>query len=101
MAVLYITEYALMGAAPNASPQMPMEPALASQTVAVGGASAQSAFLNIATRFVRLHSDVVCSVALGPAPTATATAARMAANQTEYRAVPEGGSCRVAVIANA
>ena len=101
MAVLYITEYALMGSAPNAGPQMPMDPPIASQTVAIGGVSAQSAFFNVATRFVRLHSDVVCSVALGPAPTATATGARMAANQTEYRAVPEGGTCRVAVIANA
>jgi hypothetical protein len=100
VAVLYIAEYANMGAAPNATPQMPMDPPLAQQTVAIGASSAQSAFLQAGTRFVRLHADVVCSVTFGPNPTATATAARLAANQTEYRAVPEGGSFKVAVITN-
>jgi hypothetical protein len=100
MAILYVTEYALMGAAPNATPQMPMDPPLASNAVPIGGTSTMSPFFQVGTRFVRLHTDVVCSVALGPAPTATATGARLAANQTEYRAVPEGGGFRVAVIAN-
>lgn len=100
MAILYITEYAQMGAAPNSVPQMPQEPTQAEQTLAIGGSSGQSAFFQVGTRFVRLHCDSVCSVKLGQNPTATATSGRLAANQTEYRAVPEGGTFRVAVIAN-
>ena len=100
MATLYITEFALMGAAPNATPQMPQQPAVAEQTLAIGGTSGQSAFFQPATRFVRIHCDSVCSVKFGPNPTAVATGARLAANQTEYHAVPEGGSFRVAAIAN-
>lgn len=100
MATLYIAEYALMGAAPNSVPQMPQEPVVAEQILAIGGSSGQSAFFNARTRFVRLHCDSVCSVEFGLNPTATATTARLAANQTEYHAVPEGGSYRVAVIAN-
>jgi hypothetical protein len=100
MAVLYITEYAWMASVPNAGPQMPMEPPVAEQTVAIGGTSAQSATFNAKTRFVRLHTDAICSVEFGTNPTATATDGRLAANQTEYRGVPEGGTLKVAVITN-
>jgi hypothetical protein len=100
MASLYITEYALMGQTPNAGAQMPQEAPQAEQTVAIGGGSTQSAFFQASTRFVRIHCDSVCSVKFGQNPAATATSARLAANQTEYHAVPEGGNFRVAVIAN-
>lgn len=100
MATLYVTEYAIMGQTPNNAAQMPQEPPIASQTVAIGGTSTQSQPFNPSTRFVRLHSDAICSLALAVNPTATVTSARLAANQTEFRAVPEGGSFRVAVITN-
>lgn len=100
MAVLFVTEYSTMGQAPNSGPQMPQEPVLAEQVVAIGGGSVSSAAFNAKTRFIRLHTDAICSVSLGTAPTASSTTGRMAANQTEYRGVPEGGAFKVAVITN-
>lgn len=79
---------------------MPVEPPLAEQTVAIGGGSLSSNAFNTATRFVRLHSDAICSVEFGTSPTATSLTGRMAQNQTEYRAVPAGQSFKVAVITN-
>lgn len=101
MAVLYITEYADLAQMPDQTRhEMPQEPALVDQTVAIGGASTASLAFGNSTRFVRLHSDAICSILFGTAPTATATKGRMAANQTEYRGVPQGASYKVAVITN-
>lgn len=101
MAVLYITEYAEMQIGPAGRVgAMPMEPPLAEQTVAIAAGSAASVAFNVGTRFVRLHTDAICSVEFGLSPTATATKGRMAANQTEYRGVPLGLSYQVAVITN-
>lgn len=101
MAVLYITEYAgLMPSPVGGQGQIPMEPPLAEQTVAIGSSSAASVAFNSQTRLVRLHTDAICSVEFGTAPTATATKQRMAANQTEYKGVPLGASYEVAVITN-
>lgn len=100
MAVLYITEYAELAIGPAGRVgQMPMEPPVAEQTVAIGTVQSSNAF-NAKTRFVRLHCDAICSVEFGTAPTASVTTGRMAANQTEYRAVPVGQSYKVSVITN-
>lgn len=100
MSTLYITEYAYMGQVPNTAAQMPQEPPIAEQTVAIGSISAASANFNSKTRFIRVHTDSICSVEVGISPTATATKGRMTANQTEYRGVPEGGQYAIAVITN-
>ena len=105
MAVLYITEYAqLMPSPVGGQGQIPMEPPLAEQHVAIGASSVQSNAFNAQTRLVRLHTDAICSVEFGTNPTATATTARMAANQTEYKGVPindpSGNTFKVAVITN-
>lgn len=102
MATLYVTEYALAALAQvsGSTPQIPHEPPLAEQTVAIGGGSVQSATFNAGTTAVRLHCDVVCSVVLGTNPTASAANQRFAANQTEYKSVPKGQSFKVAVITN-
>ena len=102
MAVLFITEYAFQGQNPDGRslPEIPLEPPLAEQTVAIGGASAQSAAFNAGTTFVRIHTDVICSIAFGTNPTATATTRRLAAGSTEYFAVPRGQSFKVANITN-
>lgn len=93
MAVLYITEYA--------STSTPVqEPANAIQTVAIAAGSAASAAFQNNTNIVRLQTDVVCSIAFGTAPTASATTTRMAANQTETFKVPLGAAYKVAVITN-
>ena len=95
MAVLYITEYSAISI-----PDAPIAPgeAIASQTVAIGGSSTQSSAFNAQTRYVRLHTDAICSILFGSNPTATATTARMAADATEYFSV--NPSTKVAVITN-
>lgn len=100
MAVVYITEYAqLMPSPVGGQAQLPMEPPLAEQTVAIG-VEAKSAAFNAKTRLVRIHADAICSVLIGTAPTATTSSGRMAANQTEYRGVPMTGTYKVSVISN-
>jgi hypothetical protein len=100
MAVLYISEYGY-GALEAAGSTIPAgkEPVITNQVIAIGGVSAVSAPFNSATKFVRLHSDEVCSVRFGMTPVASLTDARMAANQTEFFGVFPGLS--VAVIQNA
>jgi hypothetical protein len=103
MALLYITEYIFLGAPPANGGQIPQEPPVAEQTVAITGASIQSNPFNPVTRFIRLHSDAPAEVLVGANPTAILnTSGRMAANQTEYRALPlpiGTNTFKVAVIA--
>ena len=119
MAVLYITEYATVPQTGSGPLAMSSDPPLAQYTVAIGASSAVPAAPNLifqpATKFIRLHTDAICSVYVaaytgGPptqtqlngatAPAATATMGRMAANQTEYRGVSQGSAMTVAVITN-
>jgi len=99
MATLYIQEYAKLASDDMGKTiQVGLEPALASQTVAIGGASAQSVAFNQRTEFVRVHTDVVCSVKFEANPTATTSDARMPAGATEFFGVRVGD--KVAVISN-
>lgn len=97
MATVYITEYVgpmmQIGIIPIAQ-----EPEIASQTVAIGAGSVQSSAFNLATTFIRVHTDAICSVKVGSNPTATAASKRLAANQTEYFGVSPGH--KIAVITN-
>lgn len=93
---LYISEYAAMAQVSGA--QMAQDPPLATQVLAIGAGSVQSAPLNPATRFLRLHTDAVCCVSVGLNAVADPSFGRFAANQTEYRGVPERGNFTVAVI---
>jgi hypothetical protein len=95
MALLYVTEFSGMGAG-SPAPQIAPAQALASYTVAIGGASAQGAVFGAGTKIVRVHADVSCAILFGSNPTALATSMRMGAGQTEYFAVEPGQ--RVAAI---
>lgn len=103
MATLYVTEFAKQGRDAsgylnqNGSPE---QPPVAEQTVAIGVGSVASSAFNAGTAIVRLHTDAICSVAFGTAPTASATTMRLAAGQTEYFAVVPGSGFKVAVITN-
>jgi len=101
MATLYIAEYASisMGQAGRLH-QHPDEPPLAEQTLAIGGVSNPSAPFNAQTRAIRIHTDAICSIAIGVVPVATAANQRLAANQTEYKGVPLGAGFSIAVISN-
>ena len=99
MATVYISEYAGQPIDRNGQ-LLPAgeEPALAYQTVAIGGVSAQSSAFNSKTKFVRIHTDAICSIKFGTSPTAVATETRLAANTTEFFGVQLGQ--KVAVITN-
>jgi hypothetical protein len=102
MATLYVTEYIDI----DGTRQVPTEPPLVQQTVAIGVGSAASNPFDPRTTVIRVHCDAICSVLVGGSsiagtvtnPTATAASGRMAANQTEYRGVHGGQS--IAVITN-
>lgn len=100
MAILYVTEYENMCSIPNNPAQMPVEPALAEQQLAISGASVASVAFNLKTRFVRLNVDSSgpCCHTFGVAPVATTAFGRLSPNQTEYKGVPEGRAFKVAVI---
>ena len=100
MATLYVTEYAKLGVGANGEAAVPQEPPIAEQVVPITGVSTQSLAFNVATAFVRLHTDSVCSIEFGTAPLATVFTARMAGNQTEYHGIPRGGGYRVAAVSN-
>lgn len=98
MAVLYVTELADLGQAGGNSAPIAQLPVVAEQAITFTTHTESSAF-NPATRYVRLHTDTVCFVKFGTAPTAiTATNLRLAANQTEYFAVPANQSYKVSVV---
>lgn len=98
MATLYISEYSEAGIKGPGMLPAAAEPGVTTQTVAISGTTAQSAAFGATTRFVRVHTDAICSIAFGSNPTATTSKLRMAANQTEYFAVRPGD--KVAVISN-
>ncbi len=102
MATLYVTEYVSQGTDPNGKMQSSaQQPPVQEQTVAIGASSTQTTNAFTAnTTLVRLHSDAICSVEFGTNPTASATKARLAANQTEYFTVPQNSNMKVAVITN-
>lgn len=99
MATLYVTEYDYIPLDMDGRPiAVGLEPAIAYQTVAIGGGSAQSSAFNTKTKFIRVHTDAICSIKVGTNPTAVTTESRMAANQTEFFGVR--GGAKIAVISN-
>jgi hypothetical protein len=98
MAIVDITEYNDLAVAGRGHMIMAgQEPSLRNQQVAVSGSSTQSQALADTTRFIRIHSDVACRIAVGANPTASSTSMRMGAGGTEYLGVLPG--LKVAVIA--
>ena len=98
MALLYIWEFSEIQVAGGGVP-IAHAPGILQQTpLAISASSVQSLAFNAATRFIRLNTDTVCSIAISTNPTAVAQgSARMSANQTEYYGV--NGGDKVAVIA--
>lgn len=96
---LYVTEFTGPPAV-SVYYQAANTPAVANQTVAISGVSAQSAAFNSSTKLVRVHTDVACHVVVGGAsPTATTSSMRLGAGQTEYFVVTAGQRLAVIVAA--
>ena len=91
MAILDVTEYASLSLdAQGRQVLVGKEPSRVNQQVAIGGGSTQSSAFSDTTRFVRLHADAACRIAIGQNPTASGASMRMGANQTEYLGVNPG-----------
>lgn len=88
-----------MPGSPGGHIQAALQAPLAEQKLTIGTEVKSSAF-NARTKYVRLHTDAICSILFGTAPTASAANARMAANATEYFGVPMGAAYKVSVITN-
>lgn len=97
MATLSIREYEHIAHVANGTVPVGIEPAIATQTVAIGGSSVPSAAFNVRTKFVRLATDTACSFDFGVNPTAPAGRQDLAAGQTEYFGVTADGTLKVAV----
>jgi hypothetical protein len=100
MPVVDITEYGELAAAGRGSLIMAgQEPSIRNQQIEIAATSAQSIALSDVTRFVRVHAEAACRVAVGDNPTASSTSMRMGAGGTEYLGVTPG--LKIAVIASA
>lgn len=97
MASVYIAEFAALANVTGAN--IAMMPPLAEQKVTIG-AETDSAAFNAATRYIRVHTDAICSIAVGVTPTAAVTGLRLSAESTEYFAVPLNGGYKLSVITN-
>lgn len=97
MGILYIREYT--DAAVEAGNGVPVmcEPGT-DQSPITYSTTTQSAAFGTNTKFVRVHTDSICSIVFGANPTATTNAARMTAGSTEYFSVIAGQ--KVAAITN-
>jgi len=105
MAVLYVVEYAQLGrevyGGPGTLIQAPLEPALATQNIAIGSSSVQCTNpFNDQTTLVLVSTDAICSIAFGTNPNAKSTNHRMAANAAQFFAIPAGKQFKIAVITN-
>lgn len=99
MAKVYISEYVTAPIGNNGQLLAAgAEPSSTTQNVAIGGTSTQSSAFGTTTKFIRVHTDAICSFAIGANPTATANSARLAANSTEYFGVTPGQI--IAIITN-
>lgn len=100
MARLSIREYEHISHVSRGIVPVGEEPAVASQTLVIDVASTPSAAFNIRTRFVRIHTDLNCSLEWGAAPVAVAGSCDMVAGQTEYFGVVNATGLKVAVISS-
>lgn len=100
MARLSIREYEHISAVSRGIVPVGEEPAVASQSLTISGTSAASAVFNVRTRFVRVHTDVNCSLDWSTAPVAVAGSCDMVAGQTEYFGVVNATNMKVAVISS-
>lgn len=86
MATLQITEFESLGNVPGSGAVQvaPLDRVIANQAVTISGTSAQSAALNVRTRYVRIETDTRCAITAALSPTATATMTALDANAAEY-----------------
>lgn len=98
-ATLYISEFASpVGQVGSVQANVYPQPAITDQTVAITGASVQSAAFNASTHAIQVECDSDCSISIGTNPTATTTNFLMG-DGTPYQFVVVPGQ-KIAVISN-
>lgn len=103
MARIYVSEYDRLAPAYGGGlGQVVQEPEIALQSIAITASSTLTAAFNGGTRIIRVHTDAICAIKIGPSPTAIVAGdtgtKRMVAGQTEYFGVVPGD--KLAVIAS-
>lgn len=98
MSNLYIREYTAAAVQQGEGVPVMCEPGTDQGVITISASAASSAAFGANTAFVRVHTDAICSIAFGTAPSATTANARMAANSTEYFGVI--GGQKLSVIQN-
>ena len=97
MPLLSISEYGSTVTVGGHALPIADEPCVKTQALEIGPDSVVSETFQSATKFVRLHAEVDCAIAFGPAPEAYPTATRISAGATEIFGVMPG--MKLAVIA--
>lgn len=87
MTKLYVAEFE---AGTIGSDGAPKQPALTDYVVDYTAGHAESAAFNGATGMIEIHTDAVCSILIGKAPTATTSHMRMASGETRRYSVQPG-----------
>jgi len=99
MAIVRIAEFSQMFQDANAPGQIAKCPPITQQAMTSSASSAASNPFNVATRFIRVHTDGVISIDIRTTPTAVIGAPngtmRLAANQTEYFGVNAGDAIAI------
>ena len=91
MSIVNVAEYPVVTTNSNGGIQIPLGTPLVTYDIAVAGSATQGPNFNIATKLVRLNTDVPCRVRMDTNILAGAQDVRFAANQTEYWGVPGPG----------
>lgn len=85
---LFIAEYAQVAVdSRDRTVLCGQEPPIAEQVVDYSAGVAASTAFNASTKFIRVHTNAICSVLIGTTPVAGITNKRMVAGQTEFMGV--------------
>jgi len=102
MATLTISEIGALWQSPQGDwVGAPVVPALVEQTLSIGPAAVSSAPFQGATRFLILHADAQCSIAIGAAPVAAAGLHALGPGDTRLYAVAPGQMLSVIAVSYA
>lgn len=97
MAKAYVTELTALATRVSMPTPIAQMPPIAEQTVTFTTTTQSNAF-GATTRFIRVHTDAICSIAIGSNPTATTSTMRLPADTIEYFGVSAGD--KIAFVTN-
>ena len=96
---LSLCEYRDIGSTARGSIPVPLEPAIAEQSIQLGHTSQQSKQFSPDTCLVKLIANADCTIAIGPDPDATNSVRHLAAGREQILSVLPGSNLMIAAIA--